>query len=314
MSLPPLPDALETLESLVVAEFDAHMTLRHGNAGLRRLLSDQDTGAWQLFAEPTLDRFTLPATGTCICFEGLITVNGPGDRMSSLRGRIEADTHRLRVIAGYDLDDILSATDTLMELNAALVATQRELARTNHKLTRSEATVRRLSLTDPLTGVANRRALDTHTVETLARCDETDTPVWLILVDIDHFKQVNDRWGHDAGDMALTAVANALHSHCRDGDFVARFGGEEFVILAPALTHEAVATYAERLRKLVAALDLPPLGRITASFGVARRRPGDTGRALFARADAALYRAKAKGRNCVAFADDTDLATTAPPA
>ncbi|MFV0665990.1 GGDEF domain-containing protein [Denitromonas sp.] len=296
MSLPPLPDALDTLESLVIAEFDAYAVLRYGNAGLRRLLSDQDTGAWQLFAAPMLDRVTLPATGTCICFEGLITVNGPGNRVSSLRGRIDADAHRLRVIAGYELDDILSATDTLMALNAALVATQRELAR-------SEATVRRLSLTDPLTGVANRQALDTHTIETLTHCEETDTPVWLILVDIDHFKQLNDRWGHDAGDMALTAVATALDSHCRDGDFVARFGGAEFVILPPALSRQAVAVYAERLRKLVAALELPPLDRISTSFGIARRRPGDTGRALFARADAALYRAKAQGRNCVVFAD-----------
>lgn len=297
MSLPSLPDALDTLESLVIAEFDACAVLRYGNAGLRRLLSDQDTGAWQLFAAPMLDRVTLPATGTCICFEGLITVNGPGNRVSSLRGRIDADAHRLRVIAGYELDDILSATDTLMALNAALVATQRELAR-------SEATVRRLSLTDPLTGVANRQALDTHTIETLTHCEETDTPVWLILVDIDHFKQLNDRWGHDAGDMALTAIATALDSHCRDGDFVARFGGAEFVILPPALSRQAVAVYAERLRKLVAALELPPLDRISASFGVARRRPGDTGRALFARADDALYRAKAQGRNCVVFADD----------
>ncbi|WP_186301619.1 GGDEF domain-containing protein [Denitromonas halophila] len=175
-----------------MAEFDANMTLHYGNAGLRRLLSDENISAWQLFAEPMLIRFDLPDESICVCFKGLITVNGPGDRMSSLRGRIKADPQRLRVMAGYELDNILTATDTLMDLNTALVTTQRELACANHQLTRSEATIRRLSLTDPLTGIANRRALDSHTQETFANGDANDTPVRLIIADIDHFKHVND--------------------------------------------------------------------------------------------------------------------------
>ncbi|TVT46475.1 MAG: GGDEF domain-containing protein [Denitromonas halophila] len=313
MGLPSLPDALDALESVVVAEFDANMTLHYGNAGLRRLLSDENIGAWQLFAEPMLIRFDLPDDGIRVCFEGLITVNGPGDRMSSLRGRIEADPQRLRVVAGYDLDHILTATDTLMEVNAALVTTQRELARANHQLTRSEATIRRLSLTDPLTGIANRRALDSHTQETFANGDADDTPVWLIIADIDHFKHVNDTWGHDAGDQALTAVAAALREQSRDSDFVARFGGEEFVILAPGLSRNAVCTYAERLRQGIENIDLPLIGRITLSFGVARRHTDDTGRDLFARADAALYRAKANGRNRVEIADNRAPAATETP-
>lgn len=98
----------------------------------------------------------------------------------------------LRIMAGYELDNILTATDTLMDLNTALITTQRELACANHQLTRSETTIRRLSLTDPLTGIANRRALDSHTQETFANGDANDTPVRLIIADIDHFKHVND--------------------------------------------------------------------------------------------------------------------------
>ncbi len=313
MTLPPLPDALDAIESVVVAVFNADMTLRHGNAGLHRLLCDENTSAWQLFAEPMLSRFDLPAEGTQLCFEGLITVNGPGDRMSSLHGRIEADPQGFRIVAGYALDDILNATDTLMELNSALVTTQRELARANHQLTRSEATIRRLSLTDPLTGIANRRALDKHTESTFAQACADTGPVWLIIADIDHFKRVNDSWGHESGDLALSVVANALRERSRDTDFVARFGGEEFVILAPNLSREAVQAYAERLRQGIANIAIPPIGHITLSFGIARRQPEDTGRDLFARADAALYRAKASGRNRVEITDDSTASAPEPP-
>jgi diguanylate cyclase (GGDEF)-like protein/PAS domain S-box-containing protein len=161
---------------------------------------------------------------------------------------------------------------------------------------------RRAAESDPLTGLANRRSLDRMLDLHLQVLAREGRPFCLILADLDHFKAINDGWGHDVGDRALIAFATMLQNQSRAEDLVSRFGGEEFVVLLPDHTLDVAARIAERLRVATAAAAPPEiLGRpFTASFGVAQAAAGEPAARLIRRADAALYRAKAEGRDRVA--------------
>lgn len=161
--------------------------------------------------------------------------------------------------------------------------------------------------TDVLTGVGNRRYLDRRLREEFAQATRHRRPLCVLMLDIDHFKQVNDTHGHAAGDLALRALAARLQLELRAEDVLARYGGEEFVVIARELDPEQGLAFAERLRSQIQAmvLELPEGGqlKVTISVGLAcLREHGDTdAKGMVARADAALYRAKARGRNRVEF-------------
>jgi diguanylate cyclase (GGDEF)-like protein len=159
----------------------------------------------------------------------------------------------------------------------------------------------RHAVTDALTDLHNRHWLDNMFRRRLERCLKDETPASMVMVDVDQFKQFNDRYGHVAGDRALRLVAETLRSHFRPGDMVARFGGDEFSILLPGAQTEDARTCAERARwSVLKATELDPgAPKITLSAGVAGAEPGDTLETLIARADDALYRAKLRGRNRV---------------
>jgi diguanylate cyclase (GGDEF)-like protein len=123
-------------------------------------------------------------------------------------------------------------------------------------------------------------------------------PLSIIMVDIDHFKSINDGHGHQAGDSVLIAVANALQSHIRKADLLGRWGGEEFLLVCNSPLADATAL-AEKLRRALQGHAVDSVGQVTASFGVSSYRPGDTSQTLIGRADAALYLSKATGRNKV---------------
>jgi two-component system cell cycle response regulator len=164
--------------------------------------------------------------------------------------------------------------------------------------------IRALTVTDPLTGCFNRRYLDERLAEQFARSERSGHELSLAVVDIDHFKRVNDTYGHAAGDEVLRGLADILIREMRaQVDWVARIGGEEFVVLLPETGLEGARLVAERLRIAIAAahfnVDEITTLRITSSFGVATRLEGDTAQSLLARADAMLYRAKKTTRNRV---------------
>ncbi|MEL6897404.1 MAG: GGDEF domain-containing protein, partial [Planctomycetota bacterium] len=154
---------------------------------------------------------------------------------------------------------------------------------------------------DPLTGVGNRAEFDRSIAELTALTSDNGPTFSLIICDIDRFKRVNDVHGHQAGDDALKVFAAALSAHSREGDLVCRYGGEEFVILAPNCDNACVTRLAESVRVAVEAMPIPSLGDkpITASFGVTEFQGGDTAETILARADRALLRAKENGRNRV---------------
>jgi diguanylate cyclase (GGDEF)-like protein len=167
---------------------------------------------------------------------------------------------------------------------------------------RDLATARDSALTDGLTGVANRRALEQELTRISARATRNGEPFAVILLDIDHFKQLNDTHGHEAGDQALVSVAKLLRDRSRAGDVVARYGGEEFVVLCPGADISAAGAVAESLREALEQYDGPP-ARFTASFGVAAfpASAADPDE-LVRTADKALYAAKRGGRNRVEYA------------
>ena len=154
---------------------------------------------------------------------------------------------------------------------------------------------------DPLTGLANRRYLDRLLAHYLEKLDPSGQPLSLIMADLDHFKQINDTWGHVVGDQALVQFATVLQNQCRPVDLVARFGGEEFVVLLPGLALETAVPIAERLRKSALTATPENLGerKLTASFGVTEATLGEPASQIMSRVDAALYRAKFLGRNRV---------------
>lgn len=152
---------------------------------------------------------------------------------------------------------------------------------------------------DPLTGAVNRRGLMERAEATLAQSRLTGLPISLVLIDVDHFKAINDQHGHPAGDQALSRIGSLLSAHVRNTDVVGRWGGEEFVVVCPGASLEMATQVAENLRRCIAECDLGVSASATASFGVAALHLGDTVHTLSSRADQALYSAKAAGRNCV---------------
>jgi diguanylate cyclase (GGDEF)-like protein len=157
----------------------------------------------------------------------------------------------------------------------------------------------RQSITDPLTNVYNRRFFMQMLEQEMERTRRNGKPFSIIMFDLDHFKSVNDHFGHAAGDMVLKSVANMIKGRIRKTDCFARWGGEEFIILLPETTVGDAASLAEELRERLSNMALPEVGRVTASFGVAAYRPSDTIDTILLRADSMLYEAKAAGRNCV---------------
>ncbi len=163
---------------------------------------------------------------------------------------------------------------------------------------------RQLSMVDGLTGLYNRAWLNEQLADMMNKAHATQSPLSLMMIDLDHFKKFNDTFGHLEGDNALRMMATTLHAALRPSDFAVRYGGEEILIILPDSTQAASLMVAqrlcERLRRTVVFEDMRiPLPHITASIGVATSVPDQTADELIAQADAALYRAKDAGRNQV---------------
>lgn len=155
-----------------------------------------------------------------------------------------------------------------------------------------------IASTDPLTGLANRRHLETRFERELLEGAQPRR-LCLIVFDIDHYKSINDTWGHEVGDRVLIELSAHLRTRLRDRDLFARWGGDEFAVLLPDTGLEEALTLAVDLRKAAMNLGIPPVSRLTCSFGVAELREGETMANLLRRTDVGLYRSKEAGRNRV---------------
>lgn len=217
----------------------------------------------------------------------------------ALRQRIDVIRSHMRKYRENEEQRRTEAERQVERLNERLQSVQHE----SDELRRRLKEERDLAMVDPLTGIANRFAYNERLELEVARWKRYRSPLTLAVWDIDRFKDVNDRYGHQAGDKALTLIAQLIRRHIRETDFVARYGGEEFVLLLPETALGDGAAAAEHIRREVMDCGFHYQGQrvpITISCGMSEFRNGDTGQAVFGRADAALYRAKAQGRNrCV---------------
>lgn len=161
----------------------------------------------------------------------------------------------------------------------------------------SKKELEHLATIDKLTGIYNRRKLDEYTISELERAKRYKEPFSLMIIDIDHFKRINDTFGHLVGDETLIALTTILTKNIRNSDILGRFGGEEFVILCPQTNTEAIFLLAEKLRICVEEYQFSKIEHITISIGIAQYNHENTKEELFEKADKALYEAKNSGRN-----------------
>jgi len=169
----------------------------------------------------------------------------------------------------------------------------------NTKQKKEEELLKSAALKDQLTGLYNRRFLDTIIDDEIGRAERYEIPLSAFMLDLDYFKKINDQWGHPVGDTVLRMTSEILMQNTRMSDYLLRIGGEEFIVLMPNTNIDGAYKAAEKVRKAIEDSIHPVVGQYTASFGVAERTKGETYRNLYKRIDDALYRAKEAGRNCV---------------
>lgn len=210
---------------------------------------------------------------------------------------------------------LLAFISTVVITSLALSALRIERGRAMERLERALIELREQAITDPLTGLYNRRYLWEFLRREWIRAKRRDDTLAVIMIDLDHFKRINDEHGHEAGDFVLTAIAALLRNRIRSSDIVCRYGGEEFALVLPEASLENLRLRAEDIRVAIKELDLTHegvrLGRITASLGIAlfpdHVNDPDS---LMQAADAALYEAKGAGRDRVVFSPPQQLSQT----
>lgn len=243
-------------------------------------------------------------------------ISRPVEQLARIAQRVEAERRIPEFPSEPAARELAQLSDAMQSMATSLLETERQLQKTNAtleaqveqrtaELKTANAALEHLATRDPLTGLHNRRSLDARLAEAQAldrRYGVANGRVHgLLLVDVDHFKRVNDVFGHPAGDAVLRQLAAMLQASVRVSDVAARFGGEEFAVLLPELAGplEAVMT-AEKIRGAVEAASFPDVGKLTVSIGVSLASPDEEYVGpLIARADAALYEAKRGGRNAV---------------
>jgi len=197
-----------------------------------------------------------------------------------------------------DMNDYLE--QKIYERTESLLDTQSKLLEDNNELTR-------MALTDNLTGLSNRTHMNQILYKEFARFERHNQRFGIIMLDIDHFKNINDNFGHDIGDTVLKKLAQIFENSIRTSDFVARWGGEEFLICCTTIEETDLLPIAETIRQLTASTKFERVGQITASLGCAAIVKGETIGELIKRADVALYEAKNNGRNLTVVSEFTDL-------
>ena len=203
--------------------------------------------------------------------------------------------------------------DNNKALEDRLTSSKQEIA----TLKESLEAIRNESLTDPLTGLGNRKFFDRTLSDTMKKATLDGEPMSLLMMDIDHFKSFNDNYGHLTGDQVLRLVALSLKQNIKGQDIIARYGGEEFAVILPNTALRQAITVADHIRRAVMAKELKKkstgeiLGRVTISIGVALLTPGDDSNSLIERPDGCLYAAKRNGRNRVICETDPEYAPEA---
>ena len=220
-----------------------------------------------------------------------------------IQASAEASLHESMV--RFDVERFEAENEIYRLRNVELASALDEVRALKDELAQRNAELSELAIRDPLTATYNRRYFLSALGAEVERAHRYDTPLSLAVLDLDDFKQINDTWGHIAGDHVLERVARVLMRHTRANDVVARYGGEEFAIILPATDVDAAAEVCEKLRDMVASLDFSHIDarlRVTFSAGLAQLREEGSLTALISEGDAQLYAAKNSGRNRISWA------------
>lgn len=270
-----------------------------GLLAVRLIVEDSTPGWLLLFREewPVTHVWAGKGKDTVESIDGSIVLT-PRNSFEAWREEVRGHSvpwEEMQCLAAIDLAEdleVLLAAQEIGKLNASLQRERMQLEKANRKL-------ERIAQTDALTHVWNRRRMEEAIDSQIAKAERTQQEFALVLFDVDHFKRVNDELGHEVGDDVLVRIAGIINRELRGGDNLARWGGEEFVVLASDTSAETGRILAERLRRQVEAADFGPAGKVTISLGVAAWRHGDKRTVLIRRADEAMYAAKGSGRNSV---------------
>lgn len=246
--------------------------------------------------------------------ESGLSSKGHTEQLTSLSGELSNAVGGEQPELSHLVDGLLSVVSSMKDANQQLETQLAESSDEISFLRESISIIQQEAMTDPLTGVKNRKTFDESMERLLERAHENGTPMSLIFGDVDHFKRFNDRWGHQTGDQVLRLVAEMMKANVKGQDVLARYGGEEFAIILPMTTLENAKLLANRIREAVGARALKrrrtneSMGNVTMSMGVATLNSSDCVESLIERADQCLYTAKANGRNCVVTQDDNTAA------
>lgn len=227
---------------------------------------------------------------------------------SRFREQFETSSKQLAAAEAVELEIVRKdGSECFVELSLSAVQIKGRwhgigIARDVTDRKRAEETLKLQATTDALTGIANRRLFNSFLETEMRRATRYHLPLAVMIMDIDHFKQINDAFGHQVGDNVLVELTRLVSVKIRAHDFFARWGGEEFVILSPSCDAESMRLLAEKLRTAVETHAFPDISRVTCSFGLTEYRRDDSAENFIGRADAGLYRAKENGRNRVEMA------------
>lgn len=296
---------LNNLTAVAAALISPDGDLIQSNEGFLRLLPlhlnrPESINVRFMFIQPTFENLKIAVRhgeSNQPLHSGLITLGDIAGNTYCLRGSISMRYGKIWLLAEHDIEELDRLYASSLSLTAQLNESQRDLAKVNRQ-------VRKLSQTDPLTGLANRRRLEDYLSTEISRCERNATSFVLAEADLDHFKHFNDTYGHDIGDLVLSGFARLVQPMVRSNDLVARHGGEEFIIVLSQTSIEEGESVLERIRTELEShsFDNVPIG-VTASFGLAEWKVGESISDLLKRADEAMYEAKISGRNRVVVSD-----------
>ena len=266
-----------------------------------------DTGGRLQYAIDQVTRHIKSASGDASAFGKTL------DQYSADMGAATRDEELHALVSG-----LIDETQNMVERNRALEDRLSQSAGEINELRQSLEFVRREALTDPLTGIPNRKFFETRLREAARDALESGDPLSLLIADIDYFKQFNDTYGHQLGDQVLRLVARTLMDSVKGRDTPARYGGEEFAIILPNTRLKDAHGLADQIRRSITRRRIvrkntgDDFGTITLSIGVSCYRPGEQLQETVRRADLALYHAKHNGRNCVVSEDVIAVETVGP--
>lgn len=293
---------LAASEDCLVGRLDAAGTVLEANVGLLHWLGQAPPARLIDALLPTSgERWSevltlLDASGRCLAVRLDFGRGSPAS--ASFRCLVSRDDSGLWLFGERVFETIEPLMREMLAMQGDLAKLNRQLLKRAAELERRRAAVEVLSRTDALTGIANRREADVRIAELVAAAETGTSRPSCMMIDLDHFKSINDTHGHPVGDSVLRESAATLAACVRSTDLVARIGGEEFLVILPATDLAEAAALADRLRTELNAHVIPKLGRgLSASFGLARLRRRESASSWIERADAALYRAKRMGRD-----------------